>query len=73
LATFFPGLQSSDLPDEEGWSYEKVNLITHNGTHLDAPYHFSSIMDKNKRVITIDEVPLDWYFQSCIKLDFGYL
>jgi len=42
------GLQASDLPDSEAWAYERVNLITHNGTHLDAPYHFSTVMDKNK-------------------------
>lgn len=72
LESFFPGLQASDLPDEEGWSYERVNLITHNGTHLDAPYHFSKIMDGNKRAITIDEVPLEWCFQAGVKLDFRH-
>lgn len=70
IASFFPGLQASDLPDSEAWAYERVNLITHNGTHLDAPYHFSTVMDKNKRAITIDEVPLDWCFQPGVKLDF---
>jgi kynurenine formamidase len=39
---FFPGLQKNDLPDGEGWAVEKVQLSTHNGTHLDAPYHFHS-------------------------------
>lgn len=73
LAGFFPGLQASDLPDEEAWAYERINLITHNGTHLDAPYHFSTIMDKDKRAITIDEVPLEWCFQPGIKLDFRHL
>lgn len=72
LASIFPGLQATDLPDEEGWAYERVNLITHNGTHLDAPYHFSTTMDKNQRAITIDEVPLEWCFQPGIKLDFRH-
>jgi kynurenine formamidase len=70
LAGFFPGLQAADLPDGEAWAYERVNLITHNGTHLDAPYHFSSVMDTDKRAITIDEVPLTWCFQPGVKLDF---
>jgi ABC-type nitrate/sulfonate/bicarbonate transport system permease component len=39
---FFPGLQKNDLPDGEGWAVEKVQLSTHNGTHLDAPWHFHS-------------------------------
>ncbi len=48
----------------------------------DAPCHFHSTMDaslgERKPSITIDEVPLDWCFQSGVKLDFphfadGYL
>jgi kynurenine formamidase len=70
LAGFFPGLQPSDLPDGEAWAIERVELITHNGTHLDAPYHFASTMDKGERAITIDEVELNWCFQPGVKLDF---
>ena len=70
LASFFPGLKPEDLPDEEAWAIERVELITHNGTHLDAPYHFASTMNKGERAITIDEVPLDWCFQPGVKLDF---
>lgn len=70
LAGFFPGLQPSDLPDGEAWAIERIELITHNGTHLDAPYHFASTMDKGERAITIDEVPLNWCFQPGVKLDF---
>ena len=71
LAGFFPGLQPSDLPDGEAWAIERIELITHNGTHLDAPYHFASTMNKGERAITIDEVPLDWCFQPGVKLDFS--
>jgi hypothetical protein len=39
-------LKKEDLPDGEGWAVELVQLSTHNGTHLDAPYHFHSTMDK---------------------------
>lgn len=74
MASFFPGLAPGDLPDGEGWAIEFVQLCTHNGTHLDAPYHFHPTMDEHvsgkERAITIDEVPLEWCFQPGVKLDF---
>lgn len=75
IAPFFPGLQKNDLPDGEGWAVELVQLSTHNGTHLDAPYHFHSTMDRalgdKKPAIAIHDVPLDWCFQPGVKLDFS--
>src|SRR3984957_8983674 len=73
LIGFFPGVKPEDLPDGEAWAIERINLITHNGTHLDAPYHFASTMNHGERAITIDEVPLDWCFQPGVKLDFRHL
>ena len=77
IEPFFPGLQKQDLPDGEGWAVEMVQLSTHNGTHLDAPYHFHSTMDKalgdKKPAIAIHEVPLEWCFQPGVKLDFRHL
>lgn len=70
LTAFFPGLTQADLPDGEAWAIERVELITHNGTHLDAPYHYASTMNGGERAITIDEVPLEWCFQPGVKLDF---
>ncbi len=66
----FPGLKQEDLPDGEGWAFEQVALATHNGTHMDAPYHFQSKDIHGNRMIAIDEVPLDWFFRPGVKLDF---
>lgn len=73
MAAFFPGATVDDLPGGEGWAIERLEVSTHNGTHLDAPYHFHSTMDGGKRAITIDEVPLDWCFAPGVKLDFRHL
>lgn len=70
VLSFFPGVAREQLPGGEGWAVEEVTLSTHNGTHLDAPYHFHSTMDGGKRAITIDEVPLEWCWGPGVKLDF---
>ena len=70
MIQFFPGLNKEDLPNQEGWAMETLKVSTHNGTHMDAPYHFHSTMSNGKRSITIDEVPLEWCYNNAIKLDF---
>ena len=69
---FFPGMKPEDFPDGEFAAVEEINLTTHNGTHIDAPWHYASTMNKGERAITIDEVPLDWCLQPGVKLDFRH-
>ena len=57
LLGFFPGLEGRDLPDGAGWAVERVAISTHNGTHLDAPWHYHPTMNRGERAMTIDEVP----------------
>jgi kynurenine formamidase len=64
LLDSFPGLRREDLPEGEGWAFELVQLSTHNGTHMDAPVHYQSRSIDGKRMMSIDEVPLDWFFSS---------
>ncbi|WP_121064863.1 cyclase family protein [Chachezhania antarctica] len=73
ILSFFPGLTRDDLPGGEGWAVEQLRVSTHNGTHLDAPYHHHSTMNGGERAWTIDEVPLEWCFNPGVKLDFRHL
>jgi kynurenine formamidase len=73
-AIFFPGISAEQVPGGEGFAaVETVTLSTHNGTHLDAPWHFHPTMDGGLPSMTIDEVPLDWCFRPGVKLDFTAL
>ena len=74
IAMFFPGLEKDDLPDGEGWAVEMLELSTHNGTHMDAPWHFHSTTDDGAAPApSIDEAPLDRFMRPGVKLDFSHL
>ncbi len=78
LTACFPGLTEADLPDGEGWATELVQTTTHNGTHMDAPWHYHSTQDASlpsgaRPAMTIDELPLDWCLRPGVKLDFRHL
>ena len=73
MAQHFPGLEPEMLPDGKGWAIERIDVSTHNGTHLDAPWHFHPTMDGGALATTIDEIPLNWCFQPAVKLDFRHM
>jgi len=71
----YMGVKVSDLPDGCYAAIERCDLSTHNGTHLDAPYHFFPTMNHalkpgGEPATRIDDVPLEWCFQPAVKLDF---
>ena len=73
-AHFFPGVTADDFPGGGGFAAsERVEMTTHSGTHLDAPWHYHPTMDGGAPSMTIDEVPLDWCFRPGVKLDFTAL
>src|SRR3954465_13153144 len=60
------------LRNGEGWAVETItNLGTHNSTHVDAPWHYNSIVGGG-RAETLAELPLDWFFGPGVRLDFTH-
>jgi kynurenine formamidase len=58
------------LREGEGWAVETfLRFGTHNSTHVDAPYHYNSVVE-GRPAQTIDELPLDWFFRPGVVLDF---
>lgn len=56
--------------DELGGASETVELTTHSGTHVDAPYHYGPLSG-GEPARTIDAVPLSWCIGPGVLLDFS--
>ena len=52
----------------EGPAGETLTISTHAGTHLDAPWHYNSII-QGKPPQSIDELPLDWFLAPGVVVD----
>ncbi|RME51415.1 MAG: cyclase family protein [Caldilineae bacterium] len=53
----------------EGWATETFTQFgTHDSTHVDAPWHYNSQI-QGQRAQTIDELPLEWFFQDGVVLN----
>ena len=71
MKLFYPGLTGDDLPGGLGWAIEIMEVSTHAGTHMDAPWHFHPTQDQGKPALTIDQFPLEWGVGRGVKLDFS--
>ncbi|MBA4393883.1 MAG: cyclase [Desulfobacca sp.] len=57
------------LHNGEGWATETItHMSTHSVTHIDAPWHYNSRI-QGERPLTIDELPLEWFFSDGVVLD----
>ncbi len=64
-------IQKKDLPDGEFLSLEIVHAPVHVGTHLDYTFHYGSSSEERPSK-TAEEIPLEWCYQSGVKLDFTH-
>lgn len=63
------GATVEDLPEGNAWALELMEVCTHSGTHMDAPWHYYPTTDNGERAWTIDEVPLEWCIAPGVKID----
>jgi kynurenine formamidase len=76
LEKFFPGADIDGMIGGDPFcASEWVKLTTHSGTHVDAPWHYHAQQDASlpggaRPSLTIDEMPLEWFFNRGVKLDF---
>ena len=73
MLKMFPGLKADDLPGGEAWGTERLSMSAHNGTHMDAPWHYASTQNGGEPAWTIEQLPLEWCLQPGVKLDFRHL
>jgi kynurenine formamidase len=58
------------LRNREAWATEIItHLETHGTTHVDAPWHYNSMI-QGQKAQTIDELPLEWFFGDGVRFDF---
>lgn len=62
-------LTSKDFPEGFGLAWERLNISTHCGTHLDAPRHYGPICNEDAS-LTAEKIPLEYCFSNGVILDF---
>lgn len=71
MLPFFPGAKKEDLLDGAGWATENIQVTSHSGTHMDAPWHYHPTMNGGEPSWTIDQCPLEWCISDGVVVDFS--
>ena len=58
-----PVFEPVGITARDGYAIERINCLTHTGTHLDAPYHFL------EDGLSVDRIPPDRLVGSAAVLD----
>lgn len=62
------GIAPEDFPGGIALATDVVTAGEHNGTHVDAPFHYGP-MSEGKPAMTVDNVPLEWCVGNGVVLD----
>jgi kynurenine formamidase len=65
------GIAPEDFPGGMALATDFITAVAHNGTHVDAPYHYGPVSG-GKPSATIDKVPLDWCIGDGVLLDLRF-
>ncbi|MCS7172372.1 MAG: cyclase family protein [Armatimonadetes bacterium] len=65
------GIAPDEFPEGLHLANEEWRLITHVGTHMDAPWHYGPTSG-GRRARFIDEIPLEWCFGPGVVLDVSH-
>jgi kynurenine formamidase len=63
------GVEPAAFPEGKALAGEFLEVTTHAGTHVDAPWHYWPTSE-GKKARTIDELPLEWFYGNGVVLDF---
>lgn len=66
------GVEVDDLPFGHGSSSEQIHLVSHCGTHIDAPYHYAPVDSRGRPMRRIDQLELEHFFSDAFCLDFTH-
>ena len=61
-------VRKSSFPGGTALAWETLRTGTHDGTHVDAPWHYGPTC-AGQPARTIDELPLDWFIGPGVRLD----
>jgi len=64
------GMPAEKQLEGMGGAVERVEMTTHAGTHMDAPWHYHPTMNGGEPAMRIDQVPLEWCMGRGVRLDF---
>ena len=69
VATHDETRKSGKFTDNYSYTAEKIELSTHGTTHVDSISH----IDPDPNALTIDKIPLEWFYTGAICLDLSHI
>lgn len=69
----FMGVNIFKLPlNFYGWADDKITMGVHAVTHVDAPWHYAAKTSGGEKSMSIEELPLEWFYGDGIVIDMSH-